>query len=92
MFKKDTPFDLADIRFVKRITVGNSDPARLKDEAYIQGQQALLNRCLNEMPRGHIIGQEKNFNVIRIGEHQVVLQSIVYHIGFRRKPVWIEEE
>ena len=47
----------------------------------------LLNRCLSE--RGRIIGMEKNFNLLNIGEHQVVLQSLVYHIGFSRKPIWL---
>jgi hypothetical protein len=32
---------------------------------------------------------EKNFNLLNIGEHQVVLQSLVYHIGFSRKPIWL---
>lgn len=82
---------MTEIRFVKRITIGSSDPAKLRDEAYLEKQAQLLNRCLNEIPRGHIIGQEKNVNIIRLGEQQVVIQSIVYHLGFKRKPLWLEE-
>ena len=52
MLKKDEPFDLADIRFIKRVVVGNSDPGKLKDEAYIKRQELFLNRCLNDTPRG----------------------------------------
>ncbi len=89
--KKDDPFDMTDVRFVKRITIGSSDPARLKDETFLEGQAQILNRCLNEVPRGHIIGQEKNVYVVRLGEQQVVIQSIVYHVGFKRKPLWLED-
>lgn len=91
MLKQDEPFDMTDVRFVKRITLGTSDPKRLQDETYLQEQADLLNRCLSEPPRGHIIGQEKNFNVIRMGEQQVVIQSVVYHVGFKRKPMWITD-
>lgn len=34
---------------------------------------------------------EKNFYILNIGEHQVVMQYIVYHIGFERKPYWLKE-
>ena len=91
MLDREEPFDLTDIQFVKRITIGTSDPRALRDENYMQQQTELLNRCLTERPKGHIIGQEKNFSLIRLGEQQVVIQSIVYHIGFRRKPAWMTE-
>lgn len=90
MLNREEPFDLTEIQFVKRITIGTSDPRALRDEGYMEQQTELLNRCLNERPRGHIIGQEKNFSLIRLGEQQVVIQSIVYHIGFKRKPVWLQ--
>ena len=92
MLNKDEPFDMTDISFVKRVAIGTSDPAKLRDEDYMQRQTQLLNRCLSERPRGHIIGQEKNFSIIRLGEQQVVIQSVVYHIGFKRKPMWLESE
>ena len=92
MIKGEEAFDLTDVRYVKRIIVGTSDPQKLHDEEYIQKQADLLNRALNERPRGYIIGQEKNFSVLRIGEHQVVIQSIVYHVGFKRKPIWLDGE
>ncbi len=91
MIRKDAPFDMTDVRYVKRITIGSSDPAQLRDETFLEEQSEILNRCLNEVPRGHIIGQEKNVNVVRLGEQQVVIQSIVYHVGFKRKPIWLEE-
>ncbi|MFX3625334.1 MAG: hypothetical protein ACE3JP_15215 [Ectobacillus sp.] len=83
------PFDITDVTYVKRITIGNTNPESLHDEGAINEQLALLNRCLHEAPRGKIIGQEKGFHILRIGEHQVVMQYISYHIGFKRKPGWL---
>lgn len=84
-------FDLSDIRFVKRITVGNDKPDPMKTEEEIEAAMALLNRCLTELPRGRIIGMEKAFSLLNIGEHQVVLQHMTYHVGFPRKPAWLSE-
>ncbi len=83
-------FDLSSIQFVKRIVVGHLDPNTPYDEGKIEEAQEYLNRCLRESPKGHIIGMEKNFNIINLGEHQVVMQWLVYHIGFEKKPFWME--
>ena len=83
-------FDLADVRFVKRIVVGSDNPERMKTEDEISQAVTLLNRCLTDSPKGTIIGTEKNFALLNVGEHQVVLQYVVYHVGFPRKPYWIE--
>lgn len=77
-------FGLPDITFMKRVTVGNNDPTNIKNEEYLQGQLDLLNQCLKQ--KGRIIGQEKNFSIVNMGEHQIVLQWITYHVGFKRKP------
>ncbi len=83
--------DLTDVGYVKRIVVGSYNPTNLQSEAQIAESMALLNRCLTEPPKGKIIGIEKSFNILQVGEHQVVLQWLTYHIGFTRRPVWIEE-
>jgi hypothetical protein len=85
-------FDLTDAGYVLRITVGSRDPQNLTSEKDIQAAVNLLNRCLSESPRGRIIGIEKTFNLLNIGEHQVVLQSMIYHVGFVRKPLWLSME
>ncbi|MDR0378833.1 MAG: hypothetical protein LBI62_02615 [Candidatus Accumulibacter sp.] len=79
-------FDLSAVRFVKRIAVGSSTPV---SEEEINEAMALLNRCLEETPRGTLLGVEKNFGLFNVGEHQVVLQWMVYHVGFTRKPLWM---
>ena len=90
MVVQDT-FSLTDIRYVKRVVVGNDNPETQPDEEKYKKQMVYLNRCLNEYPKGKIIGQEKNFFLLNIGEHQIVMQYIVYHVGFERKPQWIRE-
>ena len=85
------PFDVSAVGYVKRVIVGNIDPEKTATEEEIEVQRQFLNRCLTDSPRGRIIGQEKNFFLLNIGEHQVVMQYIVYHVGFARKPVWLED-
>jgi len=89
----DKPFDLTAIRHVERVVVGNTDPSRIKTEAEIQQAMDKVNFLINRSsPRGKLIGQEKGFAVYQMGEHQVVLQHIVYHIGFTRQPRITEEQ
>lgn len=83
-------FSLTDIGYVHRVVVGNDDPETQPNEEKYKQQEAYLNRCLSDYPRGKIIGQEKNFYLLNIGEHQIVMQYIVYHVGFQRKPPWIQ--
>lgn len=83
-------FDLSAVRFVKRVVIGNPTPSVPYSEEEAKQATALLNRCLSESPKGHIMGIEKNFILLNMGEHQVIQQWLVYHIGFERKPMWIE--
>ena len=84
-------FSLTDVTYIKRVVVGNDNPENAPDEKKYQEQMEFLNRCLKEVPAGKIVGQEKNFYLLNLGEHQVVMQYIVYHVGFRRKPGWIKD-
>ena len=82
--------DLSDVTFVKRIVVGSNNPADLQSEEQVSTAMALLNRCMTETPKGKIIGIEKSFSILQVGEHNVVLQWLTYHVGFSRRPHWIE--
>jgi hypothetical protein len=84
-------FDLTDVKYVKRITIGTSNPNRMLSEEEVQQAMNLLNKCLAGPPKGSIVGIEKSFKIFNVGEHQVVMQWLVYHVGFNRKPVWIED-
>lgn len=84
-------FDLSDVKYCKRIVVGNDNPNQMASPEKVAEAQELLNRCLSEPPKGCIMGIEKSFKVLQIGEHQVVLQWLCYHVGFPRKPAWIKD-
>jgi hypothetical protein len=82
--------DLSDVGYVQRIVVGSNNPADLKSEEKLAESMTLLNRCLSEVPKGKIIGIEKSFSILQIGEHNVILQWTTYHVGFHRRPYWLE--
>ena len=83
--------DITDVTYVKRITIGTSNPDQILSADQIQEAMDLLNKCLAGPPKGKILGIEKSFKLLNIGEHQAVLQWLVYHVGFVRKPVWIKD-
>lgn len=82
-------YSLSDNKFVIRYVVGNSNPEKMPDEAAMAKQIERLNDALSR--GGRLVAQEKNFFILNIGEHQVVSQYIVYHVGFERKPYWYKE-
>ena len=84
-------FQLTNMRFIKRIVVGNDNPQNLKTEAEIEKSMGLVNKCLTASPRGYLLNIEKCFGLYNIGEHQIVLQYAVYHVCFERKPLWLDE-
>jgi hypothetical protein len=82
-------YQLSEMRFIKRFVVGNSDPSNMKSEADIQLEMDKVNEALNGIgsSKGTIVGLEKSFSILNHGEHQIILQYFVYHIGFERKPL-----
>ncbi|MBO8415065.1 MAG: hypothetical protein IAB19_01625 [Proteobacteria bacterium] len=83
--------DLTEIAYVKRFVVGSSNPEKLHDEAEIERQMQALNEALTSYPKGKIIACERSFALLSINEHQIVLQWVVYHVGFTRKPAEVRE-
>lgn len=83
--------DLSEVVFVKRIVVGSNNPTDLQSDGQVETSLALLNRCLSGQPKGKLIGAEKSFAILQLGEHNVVLQWTTYHVGFTRRPHWLEE-
>lgn len=82
--------DLSEVAFVKRIVVGSSNPTDIQSEERIAQAMDLLNRCLSGHPKGKLIGAEKSFTILQVGEHNVVLQWTTYHVAFTRRPLWLE--
>lgn len=81
---------LADVRYVKLVPVGSVNPNNPLSEQSKEEQAALLNRCLNDYPKGVIIGKDITVGRYMLGEHELTMEKITYHIGFERKPPWEE--
>lgn len=83
---------LDDVRFVKRINIGSINPNNPVNEEQQDAQIAYLNKCLTDFPKGRIIGKDIAVGVYQMGEHQLTLQRVTYHVGFNRKPFWMDEQ
>lgn len=82
---------LTDIRYIKLVSVGSVNPNNPLSEQSREEQAALLNRCLNDYPKGMIIGKDVTVGRYMIGEHELTMEKVTYHVGFTRKPPWEEE-
>lgn len=74
-------FDLSSVGFIKRIVIGSSTPNEIYDENKVKADMDFsINSLLisQKVKLSHV----KNFNILNIGEHQVVQQWVVYHVGF----------
>ncbi len=83
-------FSMSDVKFVKRIQIGNLDPNNPMSDKIKTEQMELLNKCLEIYPKGKLIGKDVGFAIYQLGEHQITMQVTTYHIGFSRKPYWLE--
>lgn len=81
-------FDQSNVKYIKRFVVGSDNPARLCTREETEAQMEELNDCLSgaSHPRGTLLAVERSFTLVRIGDHQVVLEWMAYHVGFARKP------
>lgn len=84
--------DLSEVCFVKRIAFGSLDPTAQRSDDGLDQSLALLNRCLDDYPRGRIIAKEVAVNVVSInkGQQQLMLEKVTYHVGFPRRPDWLQ--
>lgn len=77
--------------YVKVVTVGSIHPNRPFSEEALQEQVQLLNRCLCGYPKGKIIGKNVSVGRFLVGGHEFYMERTSYHIGFVRKPAWMDE-
>lgn len=82
--------DLATIRYVKRIEPGWGEDGKPRTAEDAERVTQLLNRCLMDLPRGQILEIEKTTGTYKSGETEHVAQRLVYHIGWVRKPAWLD--
>ena len=83
--------DLSEIRYVKLVTVGSVNPNNPLSDESRQAQAELLNRYLNDYPKGRIIGKDITIGRYMIGEHELTMEKVTYHVGFERRPSWEDE-
>jgi hypothetical protein len=84
--------DQRTIRYVKAVPIGSINPNLPFSDKEREKQVAVLNRYLNEIPRGMIIGQDKSVATYDLAGHQIIMEKTTYHVGFERKPVSFDEE
>ncbi len=85
---QDKKISFENIRYVKLVTIGSVNPNAPFSEQSQQDQVDLLNRCLNDYPKGIIIGKDIQIGIYKIGQHELTMEKSTYHIGFERKPSW----
>ena len=89
--REDKKTAITDIHYVKLVSIGSVNPNNPLSDQVREEQAALLNRCLNDYPKGIIIGKDITIGRYLIGEHELTMEKITYHVGFVRKPAWEEE-
>ncbi len=82
---------LSEVRFVKDVTVGSINPNNPISDAAREDQMIMLNRCLNDYPRGVILGSDITIGRYMLGQHELTMQKTTYHVGFARKPSWVAD-
>ncbi len=85
---QDKKISFENIRYVKLVSIGSVNPNAPFSEQSQQDQVDLLNRCLNDYPKGIIIGKDIQIGIYKIGQHELTMEKSTYHIGFERKPSW----
>ncbi len=88
MNHQDKKTSLENIHYIKLVSIGSINPNAPFSEESQQEQVNLLNRCLNDYPKGIIIGKDIQIGIYRIGQHEFTMEKSTYHIGFERKPMW----
>jgi hypothetical protein len=88
--RSDEGRELERVTFVKRVTVGNLNRPTTEEE--MEQQTRLLNKCLQEFPRGWIISRTISTLVFGKEDARLTYQQTTYHIGWKRKPFWLEVE
>lgn len=88
MGNREEKMTSADVKYIKLVPIGSVNPNNPLSDQSKEAQAALLNRCLNDYPKGVIIGKDTTVGRYVIGEHELVMEKVTYHVGFPRKPAW----
>lgn len=83
--------ELSDYKYIKLVPIGSMNPNSPLSDQDKEKQVELLNRCLNDYPKGVIIAKDIGIGRYQVGEHELTMEKITYHVGFARKPAWETE-
>lgn len=86
--KQEEKTALTEIHYIKMVPVGSVNPNNPLSDQSRASQIAVLNRCLNDYPKGTIIGKDITIGRYLLGEHELTMEKVTYHVGFTRKPSW----
>lgn len=89
---RDEKTAMSDIHYIKLVTVGSINPNNPLSEQSREEQVELLNRCLSDYPKGMILGKDITIGRYMVGEHELTMEKVTYHVGFERRPTWEKEE
>lgn len=90
--KNNNKTAMEDIKFIELVSVGSVNPNNPLSEESIKKQTEKLNKCLNEYPKGIIIGKDITIGRYMIGSHELTMEKTTYHVGFPREPLWLKNE
>jgi len=90
--KQEDKLTLSDIAYVKLVPIGSVNPNVPLSDQSREAQVEVLNRCLHDYPKGMILGKDTTVGRYMIGEHELIMERVTYHVGFPRKPGWLEEQ
>lgn len=89
---QEEKLDMSQIHYIKLVPVGSVNPNNpLSDQSRME-QLDLLNRCLTDYPKGIVIGKDITIGRYMIGEHELTMEKVTYHVGFVRRPPWEDEK
>lgn len=92
MANREEKMTLNEVAYIKLVAVGSVNPNHPLSDQSREAQVKLLNRCLNDYPKGIILGKDMTIGRYMIGEHELTMEKVTYHVGFPRKPAWEETE
>lgn len=81
-------YDIPDVKWVERYAIGMTHP---KEDLTGEEREEVAKKQIDKLNRalryGVVIGVERNFTTILLEDKEVLTGYIVYHVGFRHRPI-----
>lgn len=72
---------LTNTHYIKLVAMDSVNPNKPLFDRSREAQVALLNRCLNDYPKGTFIGKDVIIGRYMVGEHELTMEKVIYHAG-----------